>query len=278
MKKYLLMMTMMLTVWGCGMKAQGSADADKMTKEYVNQRVTDIYNDITEAVNTGKYDQFEFAKRYGSDLFKDLLETAGEWQQVAGIKIIDRDILLPIDGEGKFGFKDVETGRLEEQKADVELTLVNGGEDEYVWLTMVYENDDWFIDNIGVESQEGGVDDLQSQLQSSISMCEYDAEMTKKVLGEWINKDDSDDAVAVAFSLEETEDGSIRVGTCGVYGANYEYDAKAFVEGGTLYVTADGFNGNFELGENDQLQGHYKLTVPHGGETYEGDITMKHGW
>ena len=65
---------------------------------------------------------------------------------------------------------------------------------------------------------------------------------------------------------------------CGVYGANFEYDAKAFVERGTLYVTADGFNGNFKLNDKDQLEGHYKLTVPHGGETYEGDITMKRGW
>lgn len=278
MRKILSMMTILLTVLGCGMKAQSSIDADKATEEYVNQRVTNIYNDIITAVDKGKYNQLEFTQRYGSEVFKDLVETATEWQHVAEVKIIDRDILLPIDGVEQFSFKDVRITRMEGQKADVELLLFNGSEQEYIWLTMVYENDDWFIDNISTETYEGGVDDLQSTLQSGISACEYDADMITKVIGEWINKDNSDNAIPVAFSLEETENGKLRVGSCGIYGANFEYDTEAFVEGGTLYVNGNGFNANFELNGDDELQGHYTLTIPHSGEVCEGDIIMKKGW
>lgn len=127
----------------------------------------------------------------------------------------------------------------------------------------------------GQKTAQGGDAD-STQVTDDTAPAMTDAELTQVLLGEWINSDTDEKATAVAFELSE-DNGELVVSSCGVYGANYEYDAVAKVENGSLTVEAEGFYADLKHNGDDQLVGNYILTIPD-GPTEEGFIVMKRGW
>ena len=138
---------------------EASPDNDeKKTKEYLVQRVSDIYTDVCDTYNAAQKD-FDFAEALANKNFDDLYCTT-EWNALLSkvnkydeeqnpdeIGFFDFDYWIMGQDFMNMSFHDVKVLDMHDNEATVSLTLVNMDSDIELKLSMVYERGDWYIDN-----------------------------------------------------------------------------------------------------------------------------------
>lgn len=152
-----------------------SPDTDKKkTKEYLVQRVSNIYKDVCDLYNAAqdnpnfdeKLSEKDFDSLYCSEEWNDLLKKVNKYDEENNpddIGFFDFDYWIMGQDFQDMSFHDVKVLSMNDNEATVSLTLVNLS-DIKLKLNMVYERGDWYIDNF---------ENLSMEFELKNSMQEY---------------------------------------------------------------------------------------------------------
>jgi len=188
----------LMTAVACDSKKNGGSEAQKNSEKMeavsadkeavvehdateLKTRVESIYNDVTttynkynesEELSLGSVETANLDKKYCSEEWNALLEKVAEKDKQNEDEIGFFDFDYWISGQDFQNLKvtDVKVQKIEGDKATVILNLHNFGSVTPMKLDMVYERDNWFIDNFTYISTSGSDEDegLKRDMQEYI--------------------------------------------------------------------------------------------------------------
>ena len=152
MKKYLLLIVIFFLV------ACASNKEDKHSEAYLAERVTAIYEDVFVTYNDNNtvngwsiIEQRNFEKDYCSEDFNNVLKEVEEYDKKHAdeyeMGYFESDYWIQGQDWNDLSMKIDSISELTENNAKVRVIITNFGEEELVELSMVFERDDWYIDN-----------------------------------------------------------------------------------------------------------------------------------
>ncbi len=153
-------------------KANTPDKGKKKTEKYLVGRVTQIYQDVCDSYNAvnddlSKLSELDLDDKYCSaewlDLLKKIVAYDNKYHE-GDMGFFDFDYWVMGQDFDNLSVHDVKVISMNDNEAVVGLTLVNMGEDIKLKLCMVYERDDWYIDNF---------ENLSLDFEMKNSMKEY---------------------------------------------------------------------------------------------------------
>ncbi len=142
----------------CISSCQANAD-NKHNAEYLTQRVENIYKDVAEVYNKcneggemslESLNNANFEEKYCSQAWNAMLAKISAIDSALPedeIGFFDADYWIDGQDFSNVSASDVKVVKIEGEKATVTFNLHNCGSMSAITLTMVFERDDWFIDD-----------------------------------------------------------------------------------------------------------------------------------
>lgn len=154
MKKFLFCIGIISMIIACS----SNNKADKHSEAYLSERVTAIYDDVFGVYNENNtanglsvISQRNFEKDYCSKDFNDVLKQVEDYDKEHAeeddLGYYESDYWIQGQDWSNLSMKIESISELKENSAKVRVIITNFGEDELVELPMVFERDDWYIDN-----------------------------------------------------------------------------------------------------------------------------------
>ena len=172
--------------------------------------------------------------------------------------------------------------------AVVELNIHNF-EDTRVRLDLVYERDNWFVDEFHIfyDNERGKhMTSEKAQIKRYIKNAKATLEKGKNLTGYWGWMDD--DTPELLLRLEMTDEGVV-VTECNVYRLHSFDHLQATFDGEWLCIYEDSVDSILEpsdkcfelklrFDENGDLEGPYRIKHPHSDGLQRGFITLRKGY
>ena len=303
MKKLILALAIVLTA--CGQKTDkavseadslptdsiADANIDKHSETYIRQRLDTIYSDIRQRV-AGETDDshpymdsdFNPDSAYCSSRYYSLMRQAFDFADETGDVVFDADHWINGQDFSKdWNYQIHKVYDITDSTALADIIVIDFGNKNDLTLSLIFERDNWYIDDFGPEDSEGSD---KAYFRSIISNGLMAREKAKALVGEWGWV--GDDGPELMLNLKMTDNG-LKAGQCDVY-RMYGFDKTAVTfDGEQLSVTeleyddkamktVREFSLYVHLDEQGDLTGTCHIVHPQASEAYDGPITLRKGY
>ena len=251
-----------------------SVDANdgKHTREYITQRLNEIY-------------EMQDDSKGCSERYLRLYEEASELSHLTGMVFLDKDHWVQgndIDEDWSYSILDVTDIQPTTATATV---LVNNFDEYEITLKLVFERDDWYVDNFlndmgdGYSDPDAGSEiyDEAKEIQTFITEVKKDVEISRKLVGEWGWVGDDGPELLLGFSFG---DDGLHADECTIYRIASFENPLCGVYDGELQIGQcpdnDAIDLKVKLNEKgDELTGHIMLKLAKYDYSYDGPITLR---
>jgi len=246
-----------------------NTDDGKHNKEYIIQRLDNIY-------------KMQDDSKCCSERYQKLFNEAQELSEKGGMVFVDGDHWVQgndIDEDWTYRILDVTDITPTTATAKV---LVNNFDEHEVTLQLVFERDDWYVDNFLTES--GGaqpeVFDEAKDIQAFIAAMKKDNEIAKKLIGEWGWVGDDVPELLLKFTMKDGTLNSLKAEECYLYRLYSFHNPLCGVYDGKVQIGQrpdnDAIDLTLEINEKgDELTGHIMLKLANFDYSYDGPITLR---
>ena len=255
--------------------SQLSTDDGKHNEEYITQRVNEMYKTQDDDKNC-------------SERYMKLYKEATQLSRDGGMTFLDRDHWLQgNDVDEDWSYRVLEVKDIEPATATARVLVSNFNEHE-VTLKLVFERDDWYVDNFLVEAEGGygGPDakpeiyDEFQDIQAYVTAVRGDNEIAKKLVGEWGWVGDGVPELLLKFTMKDGTLKSLKAEECYLYRLYTFHNPLCGVYDGTLQIGQrpdnDAIDLSLKLNEKgDELKGHIMVKLANFDYSYNGDITLR---
>ena len=249
-----------------------SADDGKHTADYITRRLGEIYQ------------QRENAKCC-SERYMKLYNEASQLSKRSGMTFLSGDHWVQgNDVDEKWSYRILDVTDITPTTATARV-LINNFTEREVTLRLVFERDDWYVDNF-INEMEGNWDgsgaepevfDEVKDIQEYINSVKADVEIAEKLVGDWGWTGDTGPELLLGFTLNE--DGQLQNSECTIYRIYSFHHPLCGVYDGKLKLAQRPDQNKIDLSlqlneKGDELSGHIELKLADGYH-YDGHITLR---
>ena len=252
-------------------KAVDSNDG-KHTREYITQRLNEIY-------------EMQDDSKGCSERYLRLYKEASELSHLSGMVFLYKDHWMQgNDRVEDWSYSILDVTDIQETTATATVLISNYDKCK-VTLKLVFERDDWYVDNFLNDIEDGydGADaepeiyDEVKEIQTFITEVKKDVEISRKLVGEWGWVGDDGPELLLGFTFG---DDGLHANECTIYRIASFEDPLCGVYDGELHIGQrpddDAIDLKVKLNEKgDELTGHIMLKLAKYDYSYDGPITLR---
>lgn len=282
---------LMIVVCALAVHDSVALDIDKHSEAYIRQRINIIYGHVKQMIVDEAEDNhaymgngFNLDSAYCSSRYYSLIEQALEITSETGDILFDYDHwVCGQDYSEDWYYTIQKVSDITDSTATAEVQVINFGNVHDLILSLLYERDDWYIDEFGASE---ALDTDQNYFRHVISDGLKAREKAKTLAGEWGWV--GEESPELILDLKMTDHG-LKAEQCDIYRmygfdkttvtydgehlsvTELEYDAEKMqtIRDLSLYVSLNG---------QGDLMGTLRIKHPQAGKEYDGPITLRKGY